>query len=97
MRSKNSAALTVREREHVAMVKELDCSVCDQPGPSDAHHIQQGDHWTVIAVCFDCHRSYNGWHGTKALWKVRKMDELKALSVTIRRLHGGEGFSRGSF
>ena len=27
-----------------------------------------------------------GWHGTKALWRVRKVDELDALNVTIRRL-----------
>jgi hypothetical protein len=34
-------------------------------------------------LCRDCH---NSWHGTKAIWRVKKMDELAALDVTIRRL-----------
>jgi hypothetical protein len=27
-----------------------------------------------------------GWHGEKTAWKIRKMDELSALNVTIKRL-----------
>lgn len=27
-----------------------------------------------------------GWHGQKRAWAIRKMDELDALNVTIRRL-----------
>lgn len=27
-----------------------------------------------------------GWHGEKRAWKIRKVDELDALNVTIRRL-----------
>jgi hypothetical protein len=34
--------LNAREREYLATIKELPCSVCDAPGPSDAHHIEQG-------------------------------------------------------
>lgn len=41
---------TKAEREHIAKVKELPCSVCDNPGPSDAHHIRQDDPWTVVAL-----------------------------------------------
>ena len=78
--------LTNRERRHLANVKELDCSVCDTPGPSEAHHIEQGLQYTCIALCPACHRGPGGWHGTKALWRVYKMDELKALNVTIDRL-----------
>lgn len=29
--------LNTREREHLARVKELPCSVCDASGPSEAH------------------------------------------------------------
>ena len=87
MRTKNAASLTAAEREHVARVKNLSCSVCDAPGPSDAHHIQQGQHWTVVALCKDCHQgSFAGWHGQRRAWAIRKMDELSALARTIQRL-----------
>ena len=78
---------TAREREHVGNVKALPCSVCDAPAPSEAHHIRQGLHYTCVALCIDCHRgSILGWHGQKAAWRVRKMDELDALAVTVERM-----------
>lgn len=87
MRSKNSKALTPAERAHLETVKWLPCSVCDAPGPSDAHHINQGQHFTAVALCKDCHQgSDNGWHGRKVMWRVMKMDELAALNVTLQRL-----------
>ena len=86
MRSKNSKQLTQPEREHLARVKELPCSVCDAPGPSDAHHIKQGRHYTCVALCKDCHQGRMGWHGERFAWKIAKMDELDALAVTIERL-----------
>lgn len=79
--------LSRAERAHLARVKELDCSVCDHPGPSEAHHIEQGLQYTAIALCPDCHRGpVMGLHGQRRAWAIRKMDELKALDVTIRRL-----------
>lgn len=81
--------INAKERAHLARVKELPCSVCDTPGPSEAHHYKQHRQYTVIALCVDCHRGYNGLHGTKAFWRIRKMDELDALDVTIRRLIDG--------
>lgn len=79
--------LTAAERAHIARVKELPCSVCDVPGPSDAHHIEQGLQYTCIALCKDCHQgSILGWHGQKRAWTIRKVGELDALNVTIRRL-----------
>lgn len=78
--------LTNKEREHLAIVKGLPCSVCDAPPPSEAHHAKQGSQYTCIALCPDCHRGHNGWHGTKVFWNIHKMDELDALNVTIRRL-----------
>lgn len=80
--------LTPIEREHVARVKALPCSVCGAPGPSEAHHIEQHMQWIAIAVCVDCHRSGSGIHGTKALLKVRKKTELSCLNETIGRLMG---------
>lgn len=78
--------LTAREREHLGRVKALPCSICDAPGPSEAHHVKQGQQYTAVALCYDCHTGHNGIHGTKAFWRIRKMDELDALDVTIRRL-----------
>lgn len=77
---------TARERAHLARVKALPCSVCDAPPVSEAHHIDQKSAYTCVALCADCHRGPDGWHGTKALWRLRKMDEMKALDVTIGRL-----------
>ena len=78
--------LTAREREHLGRVKALPCSICDAPAPSEAHHIKQGHQFTAVALCPDCHRGHNGLHGTKAFWRIRKMDELDALNITIQRL-----------
>ena len=87
MRTKNSKALTPAEKRHVDAVKLLPCSVCSRPGPSDAHHINQGQHFTTVALCKDCHQgSFNGIHGQKRMWLVMKMDELAALNVTLSRL-----------
>lgn len=78
---------TKAERAHVQRVKELPCSVCDAPPPSDAHHIKQGLHYATVALCRECHQgSFNGIHGQARIWSVYKMDELKALAVTIERL-----------
>lgn len=82
--------LNDKERRYLARVKELPCSVCDAEGPSEAHHYRQGLQYTCIALCHECHRGPTmGWHGNKIAWRVRKMDELDALNVTIRRLENG--------
>lgn len=87
MRSKNARAHTRAESEHIAAVKALPCVVCDAPAPSEAHHIVQGQHFTTVALCADCHRgSENGWHGRKTMWRIRKWSELDALNETLRRL-----------
>lgn len=79
--------LTAKERRHIARVKELPCSVCDAPGPSDAHHVKQHQQYTVVALCKECHQGpMMGWHGQKRMWALKKMDELDALAVTIERL-----------
>jgi hypothetical protein len=79
--------LTSKERAYVGLVKELPCSVCDAPPPSDAHHVKQHRQYTVVALCKDCHQgSFNGWHGQRRMWSVMKMDEQDALSITIERV-----------
>lgn len=79
--------LTAKQREHIGKVKSLPCSVCDAPAPSDAHHIEQALQYCVVALCKDCHQgSTMGWHGQRRMWKIKKMNELDALNVTIERL-----------
>jgi hypothetical protein len=88
VKTKNAKAISRTEREHLERVKSLPCSICDAPGPSEAHHITQGQHFTTVACCADCHRgSVNGWHGQKVMWRIHKMDELAALNVTLRRVN----------
>lgn len=87
MQSKNKKAQTSAEREYVERVKSLPCSVCGAAGPSDAHEINQGQWFTCVALCKDCHQgSHNGIHGRRAMWNVMKLDELGALNITIKRL-----------
>lgn len=79
--------LSVAERKHLERVKNLPCSVCDAPPISEAHHVKQGQQYTAVALCESCHRgSLMGWHGQKRAWVIRKMDELDALNVTVKRL-----------
>ena len=83
----NSKNLTAAARRHLARVKALPCSVCDEPGPSEAHHIVQGSHFVCVALCQSCHTGpVMGWHGQRRAWAVRKMDELAALNRTIEGL-----------
>lgn len=87
MQSKNKKAPNTAERRHISLVKSLPCSVCDQEGPSDAHEIKQGQWFTSVALCKDCHQGpVLGWHGQRRAWAVRKMDEVDALAVTVERL-----------
>ena len=79
--------LTQKQRAHIQRVKELPCSVCDAPPPSDAHHIKQSLQYCVVALCKDCHQNpILGFHGQKRMWAIKKMEELDALNVTIERL-----------
>ena len=82
-----NSKMTAIERMWVQKVKEQECSVCAAPGPSDAHHIKQGNHFTVVALCKSCHQgSLMGWHGQKRAWAIAKMDIDDALNQTIRNV-----------
>lgn len=79
--------LTLKERNHLARIKEMGCGVCGAAGPSDAHHIVQHEQYLCIPLCKDCHQgSFNGIHGEKRIWNVYKVDELSVLNETLRVL-----------
>lgn len=93
MQSKNKKAMSAAERRHVARIKEMACVVCDTSGPSECHEIKQGQWFTSMPLCPDCHRgSLNGIHGQKRMWSLKKMNELDALAVTIERLLDDRSF-----
>jgi hypothetical protein len=87
MRTKNGKAFTPAKYRHVRAVKLLPFSVCNRPGLSDAHDINQGQHFAIVGLCKDCHQgSFNGIHGQRRMWLVMKLDELDALNVTLSQL-----------
>lgn len=87
MWSKNKKRQSTLERWYVGLVKSLPCSVCDAPGPSEAHEPKQGKWFICMALCSDCHRNpFLGLGGQKRAWVIRKMDEWDALAVTIMRV-----------
>jgi hypothetical protein len=84
---------TAAERRHLERIKGMPCAVCAAPGPSDAHHIRQGQglsqrapHWLAVPLCKACHQGPDGIHGSKNLWKVHRVDEMAVLAGTIARL-----------
>lgn len=87
MQSPNKVAPTVAEGMYLAMVARLPCSLCDARGPSEVHEIKQGQWFTSIALCYACHRSpFLGLHGQKRMWLIKKMDEMDALAITVKRI-----------
>lgn len=87
MQSKNKRAPTSAERDHIVRIKEMACAVCEEPGPSDCHEIEQGMWWLSIPLCQSCHTGpLLGLHGQRRAWTVRKMGEMDALSLTVQRL-----------
>lgn len=87
MQSKNKKAPTVEEAKHIERIKSMDCIVCGACHPSDCHELEQGEWFTSIPLCRDCHMgSHNGIHGRMAIWHVKKLTELKALGLTVKIL-----------
>ncbi len=87
MRSKNKRAMTTAERTHVERIKGMPCGVCNAIPPSEAHELEQGQWFTAIPLCDDCHRgSFNGIHGQARIWKVYKATEHSVLNETIKTL-----------
>lgn len=86
MRTKNARAITALESAYLEWIKQQPCACCGATGPSHAHHIDQGEHFTAIALCDSCHQSsFNGIHGQKRIWHVLKKTEATCLNETIGR------------
>lgn len=87
MRSKNKPAQTSGERAHASRVAALNCIVCDAESPSQVHEPEQGMWWISMPLCQPCHTGDQGWHGRRLRWTSRKMNELKAINMTIAALY----------
>lgn len=69
---------TQDELAHFARIKDMPCSLCGEPGPSDAHHILEGrtpgrksPAYTAIPLCKNCHQgSIDGIHGQQAMCRL---------------------------
>lgn len=91
MRTKNALRITRAESLHIARVKASGCVLCDAGPFVEAHHIVQGDHFTTIGVCPECHRGPQGIHGDQTMLRLRfkatgPRGELLALNETLRRV-----------
>ena len=81
---------TPAESAYLERVKNLPCSCCGAPGPSDAHHPRTGQgmsqragHYTAVALCKDCHQGPKGIHGDRTMMRIFKIDEMGMLNLTI--------------
>lgn len=91
MRTKNAARITPAEAAHMAKVKRSGCVTCDAGPFVNAHHIVQGDHFTVLGLCDPCHVGPQGIHGDQTMLRLRfkaggERGELLALNETLRRV-----------
>ena len=89
MWSKNKPKPTLAEHEHIMRIKELPCVVCDEPGPSECHEFEQGLWWASVPLCQACHRGPEGYHGTRLRWTLQRMDMVKAINDTVKKLMTG--------
>ena len=87
MHSKNSKPLTQLEKKHLAAVKNTPCCICGAKPPTSAHHINQGEHFTAIALCYECHQGDNGYHGNRRRLDIYKFNIFKALNQTIKNIY----------
>ena len=85
MQSKNKKAQNKSEHSYVARLAQQDCVVCDAPGPSEVHEFTQGQWFTSVPLCAECHRGQHGWHGTRDRWKNRKVDMLESINRAVAR------------
>ena len=91
-----SARITTRERAYMDRVREVGCILCKlldqrQESRTDLHHIREGQgmaqraqNWLVVPLCHDgCHQGPAGIHGSRALLRIAKVDEMDLLAATL--------------
>lgn len=70
------------------------CVVCQAPyahlhhSREDVGMAQRANDWLCMPLCLDCHTGPQGIHGDRSRWKLRGMDEGKALALTLEAIYG---------
>lgn len=50
---------------------------------------QRASDWLTVPLCQECHTGPNGLHGNRSLLRIRKLEELDLLAMTIEALNKG--------
>lgn len=81
-----------QESAYMGRVAELPCAICGDM-PVQLHHLREGmgmaqrnSNFLVVPLCPVCHTGTHGIHGDRQLLKVRKLDEMALLALTIEAL-----------
>lgn len=81
------------ERDYMSRVASLSCACCGCCGPSQVHHIREGQglaqrasNFLTVPLCPECHTGQYGVHGDKSRMRARKASELDWLADTIQKL-----------
>ena len=89
---------TSKASRWLGRVKALPCVLCDalgvpQAGPTQAHHIRDGQgmgqrasDYLTAALCRECHQGPQGVHGDRTLLRLAKVEEIDLVAMTIERL-----------
>lgn len=84
--------MTAAERRHMDKAASLSCVLCDTR-PVELHHIREGQgmsqrasNFLVVALCPACHRGPIGLHGDRSLLRIKKLEELDLLAMTIEAM-----------
>ena len=85
---------TKLERAWHDRVAEVPCVLCARLGehtwPVQVHHVREGQgtaqrapHVLSVALCPSCHAGPDGFHGSRTLLRIAKVEELDLLADTI--------------
>lgn len=86
--------MSAKAKRHLNRVHDVPCVLCGAM-PVEAHHMREGQgmsqrasDWFSIALCPECHRGPLGIHGDRTLLRIKKLDELDLVAMTLEALYG---------
>ena len=91
---KKAKSQTAEKSRYMVAVKGLDCCICGQSGPSEAHHCRSDFmlrcDWQTIPLCIPCHKGPEGYHGSKKPWERRNGKDHEYVAQTQIEILGAE-------
>jgi len=85
MQSRNKPRQTESESAYVVLLSEQPCVVCGAHGV-EIHEFEQGQWFTAVPCCPECHRGRHGWHGDRLRWKLARIDKDEAINRAVGRV-----------